>query len=885
MPRSITLDRQGCPAWSGRRIMQFMALAMCAALLDARITRAREWYVSKTGSNADGQSWATAYNHPQDAIDAAFADGGGEVWVKADTYVPTGDGDRTKSFVMRDGVDMYGGFAGTETLRSQRNYATNVTILSGDLNGDDDPSRTLDAPARNNSENSYHVVVGAEGATLDGFTVKAGAANVGPPNGYGGGVNTNASVTIVNCTFSGNYAGSRGGAIYILDASPTITDCVMSQNSAIYGGGIYCVGATSSPTITGCAFSGNTAEVHGAGIYVDGPSSPATIADCVFSWNASGGNGGGLYADDSALAVVGCTFTGNTATACGGAVYDYGAGSSPVITGCVLSGNTADWGGGMFSAGISPSVTNCTFSGNTAARDGGGVYCSSSTALTLSNCIVWDNRAPTGPQLMDSGTPSCTVMNTDIGQSGGFLDGGGNIDSCPLFVDANGPDDIVGTTDDDLRLRAGSPCIDAGWGDNYVFVPSTDLDGNPRHDDTGTPDTGTGTPTFVDMGSFEYQGTTPPAWMTVWAPSAGVAMQPGADAEIRWSSSGSIAGVTIELSRNGGTDWEEIAASTPNDGSHVWTVTDGGQPLPQQNCVVRVSDAADGDPTGLSDVFAVFDGTWYVDADAPGPVFDGLSWSTAFLHPQQAVVLAETGQEVLVAEGTYLPRALIATANPRRLSFELAGGVAVYGGYAGYGEPDPDDRDPVAHATVLSGDLGMNGDPADNSYHVVKGASAATLDGFTVTGGNADGSDPDDHGGGMFNLGVADLTVANCVFADNLADDDGGALLNEDVTGLAVSGCVFSGNRSGDNGGGIHNLNCSAISIADCEFTGNTGYYSGGGDVRPALVADVDELPVRRQRRGAQRRWRRVYGRLLRHGLLRLQVSAQYGGPVWRRDV
>ena len=264
-----------------------VALVLCAALCS--IARAREWYVSKTGSNADGQSWATAFNHPQSAIDAAFADGGGEVWVKADTYTPTGDGDRTKSFAMKVGVDIYGGFAGTESLRAQRNLVTNVTILSGDLNGDDDPTKALDDPLRNNSENSYHVVAGASDATLDGLTVTGGNANAGSgTRSLGGGMYCSGVVdlTVMNCALTGNRAVVRGGGIYIWGLNSRIASCTFTGNKAERGGAVYTSMQSSSggSAITNCTFTGNSADRYGGALW--SAMWPPTITNCIF-WAAT----------------------------------------------------------------------------------------------------------------------------------------------------------------------------------------------------------------------------------------------------------------------------------------------------------------------------------------------------------------------------------------------------------------------------------------------------------------------------------------------------------------------------------------------------------------------------------------------------------------------
>ncbi|HWZ86999.1 MAG TPA: hypothetical protein VN032_12405, partial [Thermoanaerobaculia bacterium] len=83
-----------------------------------------------TGAN-NGSSWANAYVSLQSGLTAAGSSD--EIWVAAATYKPTATIDRTISFALKNGVGVYGGFNGTETQRSQRNPAVNVTILSGDI--------------------------------------------------------------------------------------------------------------------------------------------------------------------------------------------------------------------------------------------------------------------------------------------------------------------------------------------------------------------------------------------------------------------------------------------------------------------------------------------------------------------------------------------------------------------------------------------------------------------------------------------------------------------------------------------------------------------------------------------------------------------------------
>jgi len=137
-------------------------------------------------------SWANACTL-QTAL--ANAVSGDEIWVKAGVHYPGAAGNRTATFTLKNGVALYGGFAGTETARDQRNWTTNKTILSGDIDKNDintDGNYIAETWNDIQGENAYHVVTGSgtnSTAVLDGFIITAGKADGGyPPDVHGGGM-------------------------------------------------------------------------------------------------------------------------------------------------------------------------------------------------------------------------------------------------------------------------------------------------------------------------------------------------------------------------------------------------------------------------------------------------------------------------------------------------------------------------------------------------------------------------------------------------------------------------------------------------------------------------------------------------------------------------
>ena len=405
---------------------------------------------SATGAN-DGSSWADAYSDLQGALQSGAADA--EIWVAAGAYRPSTSGNRNHTFNVFVQRRLYGGFAGTESLLAERAGLFHATILTGDLSGDDGPGFT------NYDDNSHIVVsVGTGSPVIDGFTIVGG----------NGGVNNNGAgmcswgqprVRIENCTFRANRSVRFGGALFLYEADGS--------------------------SIRRCTFIGNEAAWDGGGAPVFTSDEPLRFVSCRFVGNVAGENGGGLYIES------GLQPSGNE------------------LIDCEFSGNTAAFGGGLHASRTR--LQNCSVVGNTATGIGGGIFCN---YPQLRSSIFWGNSGPTGTGegeqvLVTDDFPLQSIEACCIqGWSGPWYTTVGNVAGDPRFVDADGPDDVPGTFDDDLRLGFGSACIDTGGVPlPDVSLPTRDLGRDARLVDALACDGGG----VLDIGAYERQhvdGTT-----------------------------------------------------------------------------------------------------------------------------------------------------------------------------------------------------------------------------------------------------------------------------------------------------------------------------------------------------------------------------------------
>jgi hypothetical protein len=729
------------------------------------------------GSN-DGSSWVDAYNYLQDALaDANSNSIINEIRVAQGAYKPDlgagiTPGDRAATFRPAEGVALRGGYAGFGAADPDaRDFDAYQTILSGDLAGNDG------ANFADNNENSSHVVtVDAFDVIIDGLTIVGGNANRDDDpysyyHGYGGGMFSSRSPTLTNVTFTGNFA--------------------------MWGGGM-------------C------------------PSWEAVLINCTFTGNKAGENGGALWISDADPTLINCTIRGNSATQTGGGVM-FNTDNWTKLFNCVISGNSAGTTGGGIHASFcyaDRTMVNCVVTGNSAGEKGGGAYFGSDGDLRPTNCIFWGNTDEDGSgESAQFGPGQPEVYYCCIQGWTGNYGGIGSFGDDPQMVDADGPDNVYGTKDDNPRLSLGSPCIDAG--DNSAVPPSvqTDPDGNPRIANH-----------VVDVGAYEMQSFLL-STLSLNVPEGGTAAltvalvrDPLQSVDVNvWRHSGdtdlSVAtAMPLVFDSSNYAVPQTVLLAAAEDGDYLDGKAEFHVTSPGLLTIVVAATEAENEPVPT---------VLYVDARATGAA-DGWNWNDAFTRLEDALGIAEEYsqvEEVRVAGGTYTPAEPFS--GDRDATFSIANGLTLLGSYAGLGATDPNARDLDAYTTVLSGDLNGN-DGTDftgyeeNSYHVVTASwtdPTTVLDGFEIRGANADFR----HGGGIYAFN-GDYTVSNCTFIENLAGG-GAAIRGRDP---AIIDCTFIGNRANSVGGAIRLISSTigGCTITRCTFIGNSAGGDGGGAIK-----------------------------------------------------
>ncbi len=738
----------------------------------------------KQGGTGTGTSWTNASGNLQTMITGSTS--GDQIWVAAGTYQPASG----QSFIMKEGVAIYGGFVGNETSLTARNRITNVTTLQG--NG----SRVI-----TNLSNNLTTA-----AILDGFTVTGG--NI---NDVGGGIyNNGSSPTISNCTISNNTTGFNsgvgGGGICNINSSPAISNCTISNNTPGFGGGgagIY--NGSSSPVITNCIFSGNTAGDYGNGSgggISNNASSAPTITYCTFSGNKAGATleGGGIANDHSSPNIANCTFSGNTATYGGGmsnvsslptvsncifsgnTTDNAGGGmwnvtsSQPIITNCLFSGNKVTFfGGGMDNESSSPRIINCTFSGNYAANSGGGISNYDNSAPNITNCIIYGNTDAI------TGDASNTITVTySIVQDGGYP-GTGNSSGDPAFT--NAPNATTAPfTNGDYSLQGTSAAINVGSNSAYPNNLNTSLDlaGNPRLFGT-----------IIDMGAYEYQHA------------------PAVVSHIKY--------VTVSGTGDG--------SSWANASSNLQTIITNSPAGNQVWVAAGTYQAASGGSFSMKEGVAIYGG--FVGNET---VLTARNWATniTILHGNGNVVISNAsltnaavldGFTITGGNGTSGGGMYNFSASPNILNCIFWGNSATYGGGMGNLGSSPNITN-----CLFSGNAGTFGGGLYNS------GSSPSIINCTFAGNKAD-----NNGGGISNYPNSSPIISNSIFYGNYGNSNGDGIANTDATSVPIiTYSIVQGGYAGTGNSSNDPVFTNAPSYSTAPFTG--GDYSLQG-TSPALNA------------------------------------------------
>jgi len=768
------------------------------------VTQPSVLYVNGNIATAgNGASWAGAFANVADALAAAGPCT--ELWVTAGTYWPTNRAGRPLTLQMKSGVGIYGGFVGTETLRSQRNWSNNATVFVAPANGGLFVN------------NGWTTAIDST-AVLDGVTITGGA---GPAM-----ANQGASPTVQNCTFR----GMSGNAVNNFSpCAPTFINCRFLNI-----GNVAMLSEKASPMVTSCVFSNNQAQ--GRGGAMNNQDANATIVACQFI-NNSAEQGGAVSFSGGASVVSRCTFSGNTASE-GGALF--GGAGTQTVSSCLFYSNSASQDGGALTVnGSGLTLRNCTISGNSSPQGGGGGLALAAGQTLVRNSIFWQNtdrNGPTKPELNQiyAFGGSAQVVNTCV-QGLSQYAGSGNLRYDPLFTNPDGGDFTINTS---------SPCINAG-NNAYVDVGSLDLAGNPRISDG-----------IVDMGALEGHSSTF-GTIDLLAGPASVAV-----------CSGSTATLTILAVSTSVTNFQWQVGSTNNfqnlyPGGHYSILSTGAT-----NSTLVISNT-DSSLNGLQYRIFLPDFDYlsapatltvappqiiYVNAAATGAQ-NGTSWANAFTNLQTAVESAGSCSQVWVAKGTYTP----GKASDGSYSFEMKSGVPIYGGFAG-NETNLAQRNWTSNVALLLGS--SRGPLLQNVGLFVPIDNTAVLDGFTLTGAsgqagiynvfaspiirncqfagnpyfamqNAAGSPIIQNCGfsngtytAVFNTGGSAPVISNCVFCANRTSNGGAAIQNLGATPL-ITHCLFTGNSSGDAGGAVEDDGQSQSLWVNCRFLGNSAYVGG----------------------------------------------------------
>ena len=700
----------------------FIFLLFCLNLQAQKI-----YYVKTTAEGkGDGLTWENAASDLQSVINNASK--GDQVWVAKGMYQPTvrvyQDEERSKSFVLKEGVNVYGSFYGTEQYIDQRELRdinknninepwefANQTIFSGDLANNDNYENWPDDS--NNNDNVFHVVYQDHDfsieTVLDGFTIRGGNTKDALFNeNWGGGVHQWANSLLKNCIVEFNC--SIGGV----------------------GGGVYSTGK-----VEYCFIRNNYCTNEGGGIF-----SNEEISNSLIINNFSEGNGGGIM-------------------------------NRGKITNCVIANNSSkqDYNGGINN--ITGTITNCTIVRNSASKGTGGIYNNGS----VFNSIIWQNSSSNGnSQILNSeyGSVNSCALNVFLNNCI-LLDNDNSAEKGPNFADESG---VFGYQKNGTEWY--ESVISANWS---ILQKSYCVDNGDKSKASGTDILSIKRNGNTDIGAYESIQNVPLIYAqftntkgiaygkSIYVTTEGIDMVNPAifqygfcysksenpdisDTEIRFFYSHSISSFSAEIK---GLSTGTAYFIKPFALYHDSTVVYGNE--------ISIST--------LNSLVISENGIVYVKTIGTG-LKDGSSWENATDDLQKAID-TEGDHEVWVQSGKYVPKVPELTNDVRKIHFLLKDGVSIFGGFSG-SETVRNEREKAdinlngvvsqweyKNQTIFSGDLSGNDiysnwptatNNSENCYQVVLQSTdfdiPTLLEGIVIQGGNNNSVSQDMNTAGIY---------------------------------------------------------------------------------------------------------------------------------------
>jgi hypothetical protein len=427
---NFVAERRVCSAkkgaWKSILLSGIMCLCLCSSV------HAAVWYIDKDNDSGteDGTTWATAFTTFRPAIIAASE--GDELWVAEGVYDEERNDNTRGALVPWNSVQVYGGFSGVETQRNERDWETHVTVIDGSV------ARAGQA--------AYHVIMGKDGARIDGFTITGGVASGSSSASHGAAVSlVNAEMVLKNCIISDN----TGEPIFAETASLTMTNCTVFDNygSASHSWGYVLTLLDSQATLTDCNLSGNT------GTAIDAFRSLTQITGCTISENT----GRALDCQSGSMTIRESTFS-NYALESDSIIYANGP-ESFILEDSVIEGNEIKIhnDGGILKAGSfgNYQIRRCIFRDNVVTSNYNNGAGAISGAADIEDCLFMGNRAIGQAQAMSGAVQGggrirrCIFVGNRADKGATALRGSWIVTSCLFY----------GNTADDMSTSGSLSCI------------------------------------------------------------------------------------------------------------------------------------------------------------------------------------------------------------------------------------------------------------------------------------------------------------------------------------------------------------------------------------------------------------------------------------------